>query len=108
MTNEQAIKELKLMLTDNSNTGAMYNALKLAIKALETHDKRTETHACDLISRQAAIDALNKKKIYRPLDSDRWVISDCLNAIVNLPSVQPEHDLEGYLLSGEEERGEDE
>lgn len=22
----------------------------------ETHDKRTETHACDLISRQAAID----------------------------------------------------
>ena len=25
----------------------------------ETHDKRTETHACDLISRQAAIDALS-------------------------------------------------
>ena len=26
---------------------------------LNTHDKRTETHACDLISRQAAIDALH-------------------------------------------------
>lgn len=44
----------------------------------------------DLISRQAAIDALNKMKIYRPLDSDRYVISDCLNKIVNLPSAQPE------------------
>lgn len=44
----------------------------------------------DLISRQAAIDALNQKKIYRPLDSDRYVISDCLNTIVNLPSVQLE------------------
>ena len=44
----------------------------------------------DLIDRQAAIDALNKLKIYRPLDSDRYVISDCLNKIVNLPSTQPE------------------
>ena len=44
----------------------------------------------DLIRRQAAIDALNKMKIYRPLDSDRYVISDCLNKIVNLPSAQPE------------------
>ncbi len=43
----------------------------------------------DMISRQAAIDALNKMKIYRPLDSDRYVISDCLNKIVNLPSAQP-------------------
>ena len=44
----------------------------------------------DCISRQAAIDALNKMKIYRVLDSDRYVISDCLNKIVNLPSAQPE------------------
>ena len=26
----------------------------------ETHDKRTETHACDLISRQAALDVVEK------------------------------------------------
>ena len=26
----------------------------------KTHDKRTETHACDLIERQAAIDALDE------------------------------------------------
>ena len=44
----------------------------------------------DLISRQAAIDAMNQMMINRPLDSDRWVISDCLNKIVNLPSAQPE------------------
>ena len=44
----------------------------------------------DLISRQAAIDAINKMKIYRPLDSDRYVLSDCLDKIVNLPSAQPE------------------
>lgn len=42
----------------------------------------------DLISRQAVIDALNGMKIYRPLVSDRWVISDCLNKIVNLPSAE--------------------
>lgn len=42
----------------------------------------------DVIYRQDAIDALNKMKIYRPLDSDRYVISDCLNKIVNLPSAQ--------------------
>lgn len=44
----------------------------------------------DLIYRQDAIDALNKMKIYRSLDSDRYVISDCLNRIVNLPSAQSE------------------
>ena len=56
----------------------------------------------DLIDRQAAIDALNKLKIYRPLDSDRYVISDCLNKIVNLPSAQPEiiycKDCKHYVL----------
>lgn len=29
----------------------------------ETHDKRTGTHACDLISRAAAIDAIKEDKI---------------------------------------------
>lgn len=47
-------------------------------------------NSSDTISRQEAINALNKLKIYRPLDSDRYVISDCLNKIVNLPSAQPE------------------
>ena len=56
----------------------------------ETHDKRTETHACDLISRQAAIDEANA-----------WLL-DCFNVqkqnrscglirrLEDLPSAQPE------------------
>ena len=60
----------------------------------------SSTHkALDTISRQAAIDALNKMKIYRPLDSDRYVISDCLNKIVNLPSAQPEQTNSWYINS---------
>lgn len=55
----------------------------------------------DTVSRQAAVDELNKMKIYRPLDSDRYVISDCLNKIVNLPSAQPE--LPSYVAEIEEE-----
>ena len=35
---------------------------KLPSAQPETHDKRTETHACDLISRQAAIDAIQGRK----------------------------------------------
>jgi len=44
---------------------------------LETHDKRTETHACDLISRQAAIDALAE-----------WHDVAITNRLNNLPSAQ--------------------
>ena len=40
----------------------------------------------DLISRQAAIDTLIEKKIYRPLDSDRYVIEYCIDAIKTLPA----------------------
>ena len=51
----------------------------------ETHDKRTEKHACDLIDRQAAIDDLHGKdpsQIWDTADVEVWV-----NA---LPSAQPE------------------
>ena len=56
----------------------------------ETHDKRTGTHACDLISRQAAIDDIKSRdpsKIWDIVDIEEWV-----NA---LPSAQPisENDL---------------
>lgn len=33
----------------------------LSLPSAETHDKRTETHACDCVSRQAAIDAEDGK-----------------------------------------------
>lgn len=44
----------------------------------------------DTIYRQAAIDALWKVHQNRQLDSDRWVIADCLREIDGLPSARPE------------------
>ena len=46
-------------------------------------EKRTETHACDLISRQAAIDAM--KSI-----SDSICEQQAIDALCELPSAQPE------------------
>jgi len=54
----------------------------------ETHEKRTETHACDLIYRQAAIDALHMHLMYRMgTDSNKKRLDDWING---LPSAQPE------------------
>ena len=54
----------------------------------ETHDKRAEMHACDLISRQAAIDALHMHLMYRMgTDSNKKRLDEWIN---NLPSAQPE------------------
>ena len=57
----------------------------------ETHDKRTETHTCDLIDRQALCEyALNQK--------DKSVTP---NDIMRFPSAQPEEDcdtcIHGYF-----------
>ena len=60
----------------------------------ETHEKRTETHACDTISRQAAIDIL---KALIPLEGI-FVVDPIVGgaliavkeAIAQLPSAQPE------------------
>ena len=70
MTNEEAIKLLSqimdALLASNSWLPSTDNPIKesfgMAINALtaqpETHEKRTETHACDLISRQETVAAL--------------------------------------------------
>ena len=50
----------------------------------ETHDKRTETHACDLISRRAAIDVV--AKWFRQIDLNPDI---CIDSIISLPSAQP-------------------
>ena len=55
----------------------------------ETHDKRTETHACDLISRQAALDCFHDW-IDRRGDVHTSDEMPEYNAIEALPSVQPE------------------
>ena len=53
-------------------------------------EERTETYACDCISRQAAIDAIDKE--YRCTDhSDDWDgLKTAMLIIENLPSAQPE------------------
>ena len=57
-------------------------------------DKRMETHACDCIERQAAIDALAKIVPYAICDesSDSYTngLTDAYNLICQLPSAQPE------------------
>ena len=67
-------------------------------------EERTETHACDLISRQAAIDALvgvtmfkTKHEIMQRVnasvqDEQGWLgaVAECLDEIEDLPSAQPE------------------
>lgn len=49
-----------------SNAEAMVEAIGLVLTIVdlpeEAHEERTETHACDCISRQAAIDALENTK----------------------------------------------
>lgn len=70
------------MLNDLDRT--TYDACKGAIEALkaqETHDKRTETHACDCVSRQAAIDAIK---------TDPFYSNDQVRLLQRLPSAQPE------------------
>jgi len=76
MTQKEAIKMQEAIKAGLKETGKdhpyrdaliplMKESCDMAIKALEqpeTHEKRTETHACDLISRQAAIDALENTK----------------------------------------------
>jgi len=61
--------------------------------AQETHEERTETHACDLISRQAAIDAIEE------IDCSDGVglsalkcdaVNDAVATIKALPLAQPE------------------
>ena len=53
----------------------------------ETHDKRTETRACDLISRQASFDALNGIKIAKGANWYEFY-HKALTAVGNLPSAQ--------------------
>ena len=41
----------------------------------------------ELISREAAVHVLCEENINRPLDSDRWLISDIYKKIVELPTI---------------------
>ena len=117
MTNEEAIQFLSqimdALLASNSWLPSTDNPIKesfgMAINALtaqpETHEKRTETHACDCIERQAAIDAL---KEHRALFCDNTPetfsklsyaeksrvdeLDMAIATLVNLPSAEPKRE----------------
>lgn len=61
----------------------------------ETHEERTETHACDLIDRQAAIDAakcgaLSAAMVYGRTDEGSTALRETVKVIKAIPSAQPE------------------
>lgn len=58
---------------------------------LETHEERTETHACDLISRQAALNALAQDEAYdEDIPNRADGVRDAIITVTNLPSSQTE------------------
>ena len=70
----------------------------------ETHEERTETHACDCISRQAAINALTSHIMPHNNEDGTVTIgvlskSSIKNILNKLPSVQPEHTNSCYTNS---------
>ena len=89
--------------------------VKLPSAQLETHDKRTETHACDLIDRQAAIDAIlavtgnsSVRELYEHVQehelSDMWSggVNAAIDIIIAVPSAQPEmiREIRKWINSG--------
>ena len=55
----------------------------------ETHEERMETHTCDLISRQAALDALDKRFDSIPMEQTTEILL-LRKDLRELPSAQPE------------------
>ena len=65
--------------------------------------ERTKTHACDLISRQAAIDALDKRFDSIPMEQTTEILL-LRKDLRNLPSAQPQR-MRGKWTYGEDEYG---
>ena len=59
----------------------------------ETHDKRTKTHSCDCISRQAAMEEISKQQTYKMFEVEDTLYldaNDVGSVLASLPSVQPD------------------
>ena len=103
MTGEDAIKLLQatrmmLLGEDNQPVSDLYDALEMAISALE------QEPCNDAISREAVLDKLNEwdwQDLYLPIHFKEYIIDE-------LPSVQPsrkviediKHDIENQLFVG--------
>lgn len=104
MTNKQAIETLLrircIIREDSLEDQALVYAIE-ALKAfgnseqLPSAQQRTETHACDLISRQDAIEALHDEIVRKRIDEDTHDDGaldefDTEAILRRLPSAQPE------------------
>jgi hypothetical protein len=94
MDRKKALDQLRLMQAwheDNGNgPNADYDAICYAINIIEEMpEERTETHACDCISRQAAIDAI-ENAFDRETILNRFVRKIAISAVRLLQPVQPE------------------
>ena len=61
--------------------------------AQETHEERTETHACDLIDRQAAMEEISKQQTYKMFEGEDTLYldaNDVGSVLASLPSAEPE------------------
>jgi hypothetical protein len=87
-----------LMMDDLHSASIIMNGMALGEEAVRNQpsvqpEKRTETHACDLISRQAAIDAIFSEPLYKTGMKKRdanEVVPAIFEKIKTLPSAQPE------------------
>ena len=111
MTSAAAIDLLDNLIgmVDDNQDSDYDTAFHMAIDALKTQAERTEehteTHACDLISRQAAIDAIlavtgnsSVRELYEHVQehglSEMWSggVNAAIDIIIALPSAQPNLD----------------
>ena len=68
----------------------------------ETHEERTETHACDCISRQAAMEEISKQQTYKMFEGKDTLYldaNDVGSVLASLPSAQPEQTNSCYTNS---------
>lgn len=89
MTNKEAIITLKANYPD-ACFGQLREAVDAAINALNAQDdKRTETHACDCISRQTILDALDVIES-EVADGEGFLYEKWREYFCDLPPAQPE------------------
>ena len=71
-----------------------------SVQLEERTEKRTETHACDLISRQAALEKVRTMQTYKLFEGDDMILvdkADVQTELMMLPTAQPER-AEGYWI----------
>lgn len=92
MTNEEAIEHLKniaIFSFQDGYTDEARKALDMAIEALQ-NSPTPMSGTSDLISRDAAIDAMKEYEKRVETAEQLWTIMGCKDEILKLPSAQPE------------------